>query len=209
VKLRQQPFSVLLPLLSIVLWVALIAVPATFIYFNLWHNPQSAAAVHLRFGEFDTVLPRWKFVIFAATSPSKADWIEAMNLPGFAINLLVPRFSYSRPGRWAPRGLMPYQWNAISFPFYCLPFWWLVGTGFDSFLGRGRLSRTALILGTLLCAFFLFCLIGLRFGISAQEREGVVYPLWGFAFWVVLFAVFPARWIYQSIASHPGERGQD
>jgi hypothetical protein len=77
-------------------------------------------------------------------------------------------------------------WNALSFPFYCLPFWWFVGRGFDVLLSRERLSWPSLPLGTLLCVFFLFLMLGLRLGISAEERKGLSYPFWGFGLWVAL-----------------------
>jgi hypothetical protein len=41
------------------------------------------------------------------------------------------------------------------------------------------------------CGFVLFLVFGLRLGISAEERNGLTYPFWGFGFWVALFSVFP------------------
>ena len=40
-------------------------------------------------------------------------------------------------------------------------------------------------------------MLGLRFGISAEERKGLTYPFWGFGLWVALFSVFPVTWARQ------------
>jgi hypothetical protein len=203
VKLRQVTFAVLLPLTSLVLWVVLIAVPTTLIYLKLRHNAHNASAIRMEVGRFTRTVPRGHFLIFAAeiASTSKAHLIEAVNLPGFAIDVMISRFSDSWPGSWTPSGLLPEQWNAISFPFYCLPFWWFAGTGFDAVFSRVRLKWTSLVLGTFLCSFFLFLVIGLRFGLSAEERKGLTYPFWGFGLWVALFAIFPIASIRQWKAS--------
>ncbi len=203
-RLRQPSFAVLLPLFSLVFWVVLIAVPATLFCFKLWHDARNAAAIRTQLGRFTLTVPREQSLIFAAAMVSfpKAHLIEAVNLPAFAMNLLISRFSRSWPGTWTPGGLLPEEWNAISFPFYCLPFWWFVGIGFDAFLSRQRLKWATLLLGTLLCGFFLFLVLGLRFALSAEEREGLTYPFWGFGLWVALFAIFPAAWIHQWKASH-------
>jgi hypothetical protein len=62
-------------------------------------------------------------------------------------------------------------------------------------LSRERLRRPTLLLETPLCGFILFLVLGLRLGISAEERNGLTYPFWGFGFWVALFSVFPVTWV--------------
>ena len=181
------------------LWVLLIAVPITLVYVRLHQEADGGGTIHLQWGRFSRVVSRKQFLTFAtemATS-SKAHLIEAVNLPAFAVGILVSRVSSSWPMSWTPQGLLPEQWNALSFPFYCLPFWWFVGRGFDALLSRERLRWPSLLLGTLLCGFFLFLMLGLRFGISAEERKGLTYPFWGFGLWVALFSVFPVTWARQ------------
>ena len=82
-------------------------------------------------------------------------------------------------------------------PFFCLPAWFFVGCGIDALLGWRRLHWAALATGTLLCVLFLVLFLGLRFGISTEERGEVVFPLWGMSLWALLFASIPAAWIRQ------------
>ncbi|MBB5343030.1 hypothetical protein [Tunturibacter empetritectus] len=199
-KIPRASFSYLLPLFSLGLWIVLVAVPVTLIYLSLQQEAHGSNVVRMQFGEFTQVISRSHFLTFAlkmGTLSKKAHLIEAVNLPAFAVDLLISRLSGHWPMGWTPSGFMPEQWNALSFPFYCLPFWWFVGTGFDAVFSHKRLRWPSMLVGTLLCGFCLFLLFGLRFAISVEEREGMTYPFWGFGFWVALFAIFPVAWFRQ------------
>ena len=121
--------------------------------------------------------------------------IEAINLPAFSIELLISRLSHSWPGSWAPAGIDFRSWRAISFPIFCLPFWWFEGLGVDSLLKRKHLHWRTFLLGTLLWGLFLTGLLAIQSGMSAEERTEMIYPIWGFCLWVLLLSVFPIGWI--------------
>lgn len=200
---RRIAFSLLLPTLSLALWVLLVAVPTTLSYISLLQSAQHAAVVTIQKGGFVATVPRehlFRFAVISATFRF-AHVIEAINLPAFSIDLLISRFSSSWPATWMPSGMPFESWRAITYPFYCLPFWWFTGLGLDALLKRRRLRWPVLLLGTLLCSFFLFLLLGLRFGLSAEDRAEMTYPFWGFGLWVVLLGIFPATWLRQGLAS--------
>jgi hypothetical protein len=200
---RRIAFSLLLPILSLALWVSLVAVPTTLSYISLLQSAHHVSVVTIQKGGFVTTVPHEHLFRFAAASATFrfAHFIEAINLPAFSIDLLISRFSSSWPSTWMPSGIPFESWRAIAYPFYCLPFWWFTGLGLDALLKRRHLHWPVLLLGTLLCSFFLFLFLGLRFGLSAEEREGMTYPFWGFGLWVVLLGIFPATWLRQKLAS--------
>jgi len=205
-KRHNVSFSIVLPLLSSALWVALIAIPATLAYVNMRHISRNGSGVTFHSHQYSFTVPRNRF--FASSVRSSASLnhkvIEAANLPGFSIELLQSRLSSSWPMSWTPAGMDIFTWRAIIFPFYCLPFWWFVGLGVDALLRRRKLRWPVLLLGTLLCGFFLFLILGLRFGLSAEERDGLVYPFLGFGLWIVLFGIFPMTWVRSWVLSrHP------
>ena len=98
-KLTRAAFSFLFPLLSLVLWVLLIAVPITLVYVRLHQEADGEGTIHMQWGRFSRVVSRKQFLTFAAemATSSKAHLIEAVNLPAFAVGLLVSRVSGSWP----------------------------------------------------------------------------------------------------------------
>jgi len=67
--------------------------------------------------------------------PSRFEAITYLNFPGLFGSLLVDRFT-TWPDDWTPAWAEPlglWGWRALSWPIFCLPFWWLAGRGLDSF----------------------------------------------------------------------------
>ena len=118
-----------------------------------------------------------------------------INLPASFIQLLFASLFHSWPGSWAPAGLDFRSWRAISFPIFCLPFWWFEGLGLDGLLTRKHLHWRSFLLGTLLWGLFLTGLLAIQFAMSAEERTEMISPIWGFGLWVLLLSVFPIGWI--------------
>ena len=179
--------------------MAVIAVPATLSYIHLRQQSANGSDVTLGPGRFELTVPRDRFL---SVSIFDAAWltshsIQALNLPAFSVELLVDRSTRAWPSTWTPSGMDFFTWRALVFPIYCLPFWYFVGLGLESLSGRRKLKWPALLLGTLLWGFFLFLVLGLRFGLSAEDRGDIVYAFWGFYLWVVLFSVFPIAWVRQ------------
>src|SRR5581483_6632270 len=122
------PFSHLLPLIDLVLLVILIFVPVTLTALRLYQAAGSSDRVHLHSGEFDLDVPRDQIIPWAirvATAP-RARIMTAINLPGSVIQSLISLPSRtSTPSGWHPQALALETWQALVFPFFALPFWWL------------------------------------------------------------------------------------
>jgi hypothetical protein len=185
-------FSVLLPLIELVVWVVLLAVPATLAFLNLERVAQGSGVAHIQAGMFSASIPRNQFLSFALESAAikSSHIVDAANMPGFFGELLWP-------ASWHPAGVMIDTWRAITFPFFCLPAWWLVGLGVDVLLKWRRLHWGTFLTGTLLFILFGVLFLGFRFALTDSERGEVTYPLWGIGLWAFLFAILPIAWFRQ------------
>ena len=191
-------FSVLLPLIDLVIWVVLLAVPATLVFLNLERVAQGSGVANIQAEMFSASIPRKQFLSFALQSAAikSSSTVAAANMPGFFGELLIS-LPTSWPASWHPAGMMLDTWRAITFPFFCLPAWWLVGLGVDVLLKWRRLHWVTFLTGTLLFILFGVLFFGLRFALTDSERGGLVYPLWGMGLWAGLFAVLPIAWFRQ------------
>jgi len=200
---RRISFSLLLPVLSLALWVCLISVPTTLVYANFQLSARGAPAVSFSSSLGKVTIPRKRFLRFAVVAATShlAHVIQAVDLPAIAIELPLSRLSSTWPRTWTPAGMTVESWRAVIYPIYCLPFWWFVGVGLDGLLKRRHLRWPWLLTGTLLCGFLVFLALGLTFGVSAKDHVGMAYVFWGFGFWVALMGIFPATWLRQGLAS--------
>jgi hypothetical protein len=93
--------------------------------------------------------------------------VVGLNIPAGIIQL---PYSVNRPGRkqWSPAGMNDFVWRAVSWPFVCLPFWWIAGRAIDalravkyrSLIPRIRLMEAVIgsiwvVIGALLFLMFL------------------------------------------------------
>lgn len=198
VKRTHLTFSFLLPLIALSAWLLIIAVPATISYLRLLQMAHGVTVVHVQSGPFSATVSKNEFLWFSVQGIGiqRSDLISAMNMPGFLAEVLIS-LAISWPASWHLIGWDIKTWRALVMPFFCLPAWFFVGRGFDALLGWRRLHWLTLLFGTLLCVLFLVLFLGLRFGISSEERSEMVFPLWGMSLWAVLFASLPAAWIRQ------------
>lgn len=183
-KLDRLPFSSLFPLVELVIWVILVPVPTTLIYMGL-HRSTQPEVIHTEIGTF-TVPPQEvrRFAIQAAAWRN-SHAITALNTPGMIVEALIS---------WHPAELPMDVWRSITLPFFCLPAWWFIGYGFDSFRNRQIRWQQALI-GSLLFITFIVLFCGLRFEVPPDERAGGSWILWGIALWALLFGIFPLAWL--------------
>jgi hypothetical protein len=195
-------FSHILPVVDLALLVLLVFVPITMTTLHLYQASNGSDQVHLHNGQFDITIPRDQIVLWAirVVTVSKARTMMVINLPGALFQWLIslPSSSGSRFG-WHPQALALDTWRALVFPFFALPFWWLVGCGLDTLLGRLRLHWSLLLTGTLLFAIYLTLALDLRFGTSAIERANAVWAVPGLIGWTIAFAILPIAWITQSV----------
>lgn len=202
VKYPRVSFSLLLPLVELALWVSLVLVPTTLVYFHLHHVAQTgSAAIHA--GEFSVTIPQDHLLAFAlqVATISHSHAITAINLPGTFVEALIS-LPTSWPHLWHPPSMPIDIWRALTLPIFCLPAWWFVGVGLDALLGWRRLHWVALLTGSVLFVLFLVLFFGLRFGMSASERLEVVdWAFWGLGLWIALFGVLPCAWLRQTLGA--------
>jgi hypothetical protein len=201
VKTTRIPFSYLLPLFDLCIWVLLVLVPVTLAFLHLNAIAQADGA-HLGTDVLILNIPRNHLVasVFTFGTIKQAHFVAGLNLPGTFIEVLISLVT-TWPESFHPASISGDSWRAVTFPIFCLPAWWFVGKGLDAFRGR-RLHWFSLTVGTLLSIFLLVLILGLRFGMSASEQEEVVsWAYWGLSFWAVAFAIFPIVWVRQIIAN--------
>jgi hypothetical protein len=198
------PFSHLLPLIDLVLLVILVFVPVTLTAFRLYQAANGSDHIHLRSGEFDVDLPRDQIIPWAirvATVP-RARTMMAINLPGSIIQWLISLPSRtSPPSGWHPQVLALETWQALVFPFFALPFWWLVGCGLDVPAYKEHLHWSLLATGTVL--FVLLFAVIISFCFSGDDRAELALPMRGFVGWAIGFAILPTAWVVQQTHKPP------
>jgi hypothetical protein len=192
-------FTTLLPLLSSVAALVLVAAPVTLTYMNLQSLAQHSDKAVIGSGNFYIEIPRNMIprdaLMFGTIRTSHI--VGAIDMPG-AIAMLAPK----------PTDIPLDAWRALVLPFSSLPFWWFAGLGFDALLRRLRLYWSTFLLGSLLMVGFLIFALGLRFGLPASDREDMAWPIYGMALWTVLFSSFPVAGVRQLTTDKNGtERG--
>jgi hypothetical protein len=196
------PFSHILPVIDLALLVVLVFVPITMTALHLYQASKGSNQVTIHSGQFDMTIQRDQIVPLAIrmVTVSRAHLMMAINLPGIIIEALISLpFHTSPPSTWHPQALLLDTWRALVFPFFALPFWWLVGRGLDSIVSEERLHLSLLLVGTLLSGTCLALTLGSRLGMSVSERIGADWFIRGFAGWTIAFAVLPIAWIMQWI----------
>jgi hypothetical protein len=194
------PLSHLLPIVDLALLVLLVIVPITLTSVHLYQASKGATQIHIHSGQLEMSLPRNQIVPLAIrmVTVSKAHVIQGVNVPGTIFEILIS-LPTSWPAIWHPAALLPETWDALVFPFFGLPFWWLVGCGLDGLISNERLHWSLLLIGTLLAGGCLALVLGFHVGISAAEREGNPWLMRGLTGWTIASAVLPIAWIVQSI----------
>jgi hypothetical protein len=197
----RLPFSHLLPLIDLALLVILVFVPITMTALHLYEISKGNP-IRVLTNTSDLAIPQSQFIpwsIRAGTVP-RARTMMAINLPGALIQWLIslPSSNATRSG-WHPQALLLETWQALVFPFFALPFWWLVGCGLDGLVYKERLDWALRVVGTILFAICLACVIAFCFPMSAPDRADFALPMKGFIGWTFGFATLPAAWITQSM----------
>ena len=198
VIVRKLPFSVLLPLLELAIWVVLVAIPATLAYTGLDQAARltvkrprdSIAGILPNIGDSERWFP------LAIALQDRAHFIAAVNMPAMATEILVD-LPTTWPESWHPQQLMLDTWRSLIFPFYCLPAWWFVGRGMDALLGTRRQHWATALFGFAIFLLFAVIFCGLAFGLSAADHEDSGWIFWGLGGWCLLFAVTPCAWFRQ------------
>lgn len=194
------PFSHLLPLIDLVLLIILVFVPVTLTALRLYQAAGGSDRVHLHSGEFDLDVPRDQIIpwsIRVATIP-RARIMTAINFPGALIQKLISLSAHTLLP-WHPRALTLETWQTLVYPFFAMPFWWLIGCGLDGLLYKERLHWSLFVTGTVLFGLCLAVLIRFCFPMPAADRIDLALYIKSFLAWALGFATLPATWVVQSL----------
>ena len=196
---QRISFARTLPILALLLSYVIIAVSATMAYVSLKRTSVHGGDVIVRYHKLRIRVLHEHFLrnSILGSAGLTSHSIQALNMPGFLIDLGVDRCSKSWPSEWAPRGIDFTQWRALTFPIYSLPFWWIAGLGLDGLIKRSRFQWPALLLGSALWASFLVIGIGLWLAAVNDNPESLSFPFWGFGLWSILLSAFPITGVKQ------------
>jgi hypothetical protein len=195
-RMRGWPFRVVLPLLAVVVWVGIVAVPASRLDLRLRQVTGNVRNANVGVGTFHTTIPPSRFGVYAmnATVVTHSHVITAVNLPGAMVEMPVS-LATTQPEAWFPKRLDEPTWRVVATPAYGLPAWWVVGLGLEALVGRRRLRWPWMVLGVVLSGLMALTVCGFLFGWSVGSGSGWVYA--GLGLWTALFAVLPVAWVRQ------------
>ncbi len=193
-----MPFTLLLPVLALAVWVLVVAVPAVGTYVELRRVTGGGRDATVRVGRFHTTIPPERFLAFAVNAAvvTRSHAITAMNLPGALVEMPVG-VAMTRPSVWYPRDLDQWTESLVAMPVLCLPAWWMVGLGVEALLGRRRLRWPVVMLGCVLWGMFVALLGGVALGWAPQDPAAGRWVYVGLGLWIALLAVLPAAGIRQ------------
>jgi hypothetical protein len=159
IKLRQPlsriRFALLLPAAELLLCAAL-----------LW--PIRLAIVHELHIHLPPIIEQTMVADCLRWSPKQDFFLSsvvALNIPAGLIQL---PYSMNSPTKraWSPKGMNDLIWRAISWPFLCLPFWWIAGRAIDALtaekyrLIRPRIGLMETAIGSIWAVFGALIFIG-------------------------------------------------
>ena len=131
--------------------------------------------------------------------PNAGVAIAALSLPGI-IGEIFTSLPTAWPDSWYPQFLGMWQWRAISWPIFAIPFGWMVGRAVDAV--RGLAVRVRMVEAFPLLALAIFLLIFLAWALSSGESRdygnGVTQWMIGGGFlWGTLCFLPAMAWFFQ------------
>jgi len=213
VKPNLPSFTWLLSVAVPLLCLAVLGSLTTLNYYSLRETSVHGGGVHFHSHQYDFIVPRNEFLSHSLFSSANLVTrpIQALNFPGMFGEAITSMAMRTWPDSYRAESLGPFHddlfiWRAIVFPFYCLPFWTFAGLGLDGLFESRRLRWPVLLIGTLLCAFFIVITIGVACAGDPRNDDGTAFMWWGFALWIPLIATFPATWIRLGLRCRASKR---
>lgn len=194
VKPQRISCAVLLPIAELALWSVLVLIP-TLLMYGRFYSLQKHENASARSGQFETILPRDRWLEFSLATVCERQFhtIANLNLPGALIGapLSVPAASYFRTH---PSWFSVQTWHTVTVPFFCLPAWWFVGVGMEGTLTRKRLHWALRLVGLVFCGACVALVIGILTSPPA-DRSDLLPFMPGAIFWAVAFGLLPLNWL--------------
>lgn len=197
-RIVRLPFTLLLPVLAVVVWVGIVGLPVAEELVALYRVGSSGHNATVRVGTYQTTIPPERFEAYAVNAAvvTRSHVLTAVYLPGAFVEMPIS-VATTRPEDWYPREMDRWTWRAVTMVRDSLPSWWLVGLGMEALLRRRRLRWPWLLLSGVLCGMMLVVLGGFAFGASTSAQAGGWWVYAGVVMWIVLFAVGPVAWVRQ------------
>ena len=197
----------LLPLLALCVWVVVVAVPITPLYFQLREEAKTAKDKTVKAGDFQYTVTRDQYLSYSLgqAMAGRSQIIVAINPPGNVVETLLS-LPTSWPKMYHPEGMEMETWQALMLPLFCLPFWWFAGRGLDALIGRRRMHWSLFLLGTLLFAGAVLLSAGAMLSMGSVSPDDNPWLPWGVLGWALLLAWMPIGWIVQSRRSRAQRR---
>ena len=193
--IRSVKFRWWLPVVSLVVWGVIVAVPAVQMDRALRAAGAEGKKAGVVVGTFrGTVLPE-NFAAFAVNSAvvTHSHAITAMEMPGALVQMPMA-VALTNPELWYPQQLDQGTGSWLAMPLYCLPAWWLVGLGVEALLGR-KVRWMLLAVGSVACGLFGVLLVGYLAGWTVPGRVVEGWVMAGLGMWMGLFAMLPVGWV--------------
>jgi hypothetical protein len=202
-KSLSRSFAALLPILALIFSIGLLMGTTAAYFYTLKHAAHGSDSVSFGTTPYRFVIRSDSFFRFAFMSA--AMWaikpITILNAPAHFVDLLIS-YAVSRKPFWSPNFFGMAAWQCLTYPFFAIPAWSYVGLGLDAFFDRRRIGKKSMVLSLLLSVIFGTIAVGLRFGLTPEERrQQDLLPSYiaGLSLWGLLF-LFPfIAWLREKI----------
>jgi hypothetical protein len=120
--------------------------------------------------------------------------VVALNIPAGLIQL---PYSMNTPTKrtWSPKGMNDLIWRAISWPFLCLPFWWIAGRAIDALtaekyrFAKPRIGLTETTIGSIWAAVGALLFLGFLIAAGVKKDPGLTRIAAAGGLWALLGAL--------------------
>ena len=171
-KPLSRSFTGLLLLLAFILSIVLVLGATAFYFYSLKHAAHGSDSIRIGTAPYHFVIRSDSLFRFALMSA--AMWaikpITILNAPAHFVDLLIS-YAVSRKPFWSPNFLGMAAWQCLTYPFFAIPAWSYVGLGLDALFDRRRVGKKSMVLSLLLGVIFGTIAVGLRFGLTPEERQ--------------------------------------
>jgi hypothetical protein len=120
--------------------------------------------------------------------------VVALNIPGGLIQL---PYAMNTPTKreWSPKGMNDLLWRAVTWPFLCIPFWWIAGRAIDGLtvvkhqLVRPRISSLETAIGSIWMALCALLFVGSLVMAGIKKDHALTRIAAGCGLWALLGAL--------------------
>ena len=196
---RLVSFATFLPLLDLVIWAPLALTPAVLLFIQSHDTsigPKDAVSVDY---SFDVHRDDVYTIPLTEKKVSRSHTIGTVALPATIVETVISSPSMLASS-WHAADFYLDSFRSLTYPIYCLPAWWFVGTGVDGLFGKRKIGLPARLAGTVLTIVLITIVIGLRSASHGNDPHGEFnWIMRALGIWILMFMVFPAVWLKQAL----------